>query len=288
MKEYKTILNIILTLLITTSSGITQKLTLIARTTKSVYLVGEPVWLKIILKNNSNITIKAPEHLWLASGIDLSLLNSDSTRLDYKGIVSHSNSYEILIKGDSTVKYFDLLNSYGEKEPLFSPRCSLNPGDYYLTATYDNFGIPIQSNKIMFTIRRPSGDQAKALKLFKEAYNNWLLKKDYDKAVELYKRLINTYPNSVYVELAYNEICLWNRLQLRNYSEVISFAEELLNKHPQSPYLKRMIYNIAIAYKKLDKLDQLDAKLWYLEKKYGSINPTMKEKIEEVIESIRN
>lgn len=245
---------------------------------KSVYLKHEPVWVKFILNNEAKETIMVSRELTGSTSLlRWKLTDAAGKELEYRWILPHTEipTYP-LSPGDTIFSYFNLLFAFGEKDPPISPICYLEEGVYHLSAVYDPYRNPVEAKPVSFSVERPQGMEAEALVLYEKAYYTWLVEKKYEKAGALYKNLINKYPNSVYLESAYNMLLVSNKYGYRNFTELMDISEEFIKNRPYSPFVKNMLYHMAAAYRGLDRIDDLEKKLIHLAEQYEDSNPIIR------------
>ena len=264
-----------------------QDIQLILKAQKAEFIEFEPIWIEAILENESTkdsiaTKILRPENHYFK----FELSNEKGDKFKYKGInLDQRSSNPKKVKLEKTNrKYLNLLDYYGENATPTFPAMYLKKGIYCLSATQKIDDGIIKSNEIKIIVKEAIGNEQKALTLYKKAYCEWMNYKDDDNAIKLYKQLIDTYPQSVYVESSYMKSFSCYQWGLHDYAKCIEVGEDLIKNYPMSPFSVRMVQYIIGPYKSLNRENEIRPKLMELKHKYGGINPSIEESVLEMLE----
>lgn len=259
---------------------------------KENFLKGEPIWVKVTMQNigiqNEEVTVLGRSILNLA--LHFEITDSKNNKYFFKGATA-SMPYlptAILKPKEIIYEYYDLLESYGELlvPPFRGVRHYLENDIYTLSAELSMSGDKIYSNKISFSVKEPVKEELTAYELFKEGFITWLAKKEDLQAIDIFRRLVNNYPNSVYAELSFNYLRACFDIGIHDYLKAIDAGEELIRKYPKSHFSGEMITSFPILYRRLGKIDKTKEKLMELSKEYGDVNPEIKKNAKKIIDSL--
>ncbi len=123
---------------------------------KSEFFVGEPIWVKISLKNLGDdakqVTKMSFPLVIYNKSFDFNLIDSEGLRVKDSGIRSDGLHTVTLNPNDSTYDYYDLLSFYGEPihKLMGTVRKYLKPGSYKISAKLSTPNISLPSNEIKF------------------------------------------------------------------------------------------------------------------------------------------
>jgi len=260
---------------------------------KTIFLEGEPIWVKISLKNlgedAKKVTKMSFPSVLYNNSFDFNLIDSEGLRVKSTGIRSHGSHTIILNPNDITYDYYDILNVYGEpiNKLLKSGRKYLKPGSYKLSAKLSTPEISLPSDEITFEVLESTADEVESYELFKEAYNRWLIKKKRQEARELFRRAIDTYPNSIYTDLQYSFLYQVNSIGLKDYRASIDVIKEMIQRNPKSHVSEKFVKSLVFSYQQLNEDDIIINELNELNNQYGDINPELKRVISKKIESLQ-
>lgn len=201
----------------------------------TTYYICQSIWLDVELTNISEDTVRTFGFEFPGgSGLNIVLMNEKGDTLkpvllfeflDWSGFILNPEEtyYE-------TFDLADIFQNYERGTPsAFSQFIrSLAPGRYEVFAKYYFRHKNISTPKISFEVIEPIGPETKALKLYEEAY--WeFLKNNFQLSNERLVRIITNYPKSIYAEWAY-----W-KLKKDN---------ELLKKCPNSGYSRNALLHL--------------------------------------------
>lgn len=217
---------------------------------KTAYLEGEPIWLDAFLSNVSPDTLR----IWgmclpCQSGFSIELKNEKGEVLPYKGdkwnfILGHGF---LLHPQEVYYECYDLVQAFSQEISLSRFfLTALESGKYNAKARYGlKKGEVIESNEISFEVRSPTGEEAKAYQLFKNAHKNFcagnetLMRQDLEK-------ILTQYPKSVYAEKACKELFKRNQL-LEKYPNsgftqtTLIVLTDKMTKEKKEEFLKKVI-----------------------------------------------
>ena len=273
------------------AQSVAQDLELTLSLDKEVFWEVEPIWVKVSLSNKGSGEVAVPKYLIPeAPNLTVELFDIKGNKLKYKGVLFdlRGNPSCMLKPGEAMDEYFNLLDYYGEDVSPDLPSFHLKEGAYSIYAQQNSFGIISHSNKVTFLVKEISGKETDALRLFKKGYCTWIYKKNKLQAIEIYRKMIDSYPNSVYVEVAYNHLFMCYKWGPKDYVTAIKVGEELITQFPQSPFSGRMIQYLAGAYEALNEKDKIKPKLIELADKYGDVNPKIRKNAMEIIDRLED
>ncbi len=228
---------------------------------KSEFFVGEPIWVKISLKNLGDdakqVTKMSFPLVIYNKSFDFNLIDSEGLRVKDSGIRSDGLHTVTLNPNDSTYDYYDLLSFYGEPihKLMGTVRKYLKPGSYKISAKLSTPNISLPSNEIKFEVIEPNADEVESYELFKEAYTKWLISKEEQEASELFRRAIDTYPNSIYTDLHYSYLYKINSIGLRDYRACIDVIKEMIQRNPKSHVSEKFVKSLVFSYQRLNEDD---------------------------------
>ena len=260
---------------------------------KSEFFVGEPIWVKISLKNLGDdakqVTKMSFPLVIYNKSFDFNLIDSEGLRVKDSGIRSDGLHTVTLNPNDSTYDYYDLLSFYGEPihKLMGTVRKYLKPGSYKISAKLSTPNISLPSNEIKFQVIEPNADEVESYELFKEAYTKWLISKEEQEASELFRRAIDTYPNSIYTDLHYSYLYKINSIGLRDYRACIDVIKEMIQRNPKSHVSEKFVKSLVFSYQRLNEDDVIINELNELNNQYGDVNPELKRVILKKIESLQ-
>ena len=268
-----------------------QDLELTISQDKTEYLEVEPIWIKVSLRNKCKQVKKVDVISYqtvVTKKLKFDLKDLNGNRLSYRGPIGDGTKKVILQPEEITYGHFDLLDFYGDPYDINikSVRHFLNSHDYSLSVTLKTSDENLHSNTIKFSVKEPVGFELEAYNIFKEGFLNWLIKKQNLQAIGLFNKLINDYPNSVYIGTTYINLFRCYKWNLRDYEKAIEVGEELINKYPKSHFSERMVKYISYEYEHLSKSEKINKKMMEFVNKYGDINPEISKNALEMIDRL--
>jgi len=206
---------------------------------KNQYLLREPIWVKVQVKNVGDKSGK-----FYFVNID-GLVIKDSNGKIYPCNVAIERIPITINPGQTLEKEFDVLTWYGVKEDSFWVRYYLPPEKYDVYYQVEN---DVQSESDSFSILEPRGDELKAMNLLKQAYDLRIQKK-HKESLEKLKELIQKYPNSRYYLYA-----------LLLSAGSLDAWYDLVRRFPDSREALQAVGSIALTYEyRKDKKGFIDA-----------------------------
>jgi hypothetical protein len=215
------------------ATGDSQQLQLELGLSKKTFLLNEPIWLDVTLTNVSTDTVRI---LGLClpcrdGSFDIELEDDHGNVVPYTGrvnIMASRNGWAIHSQ-EEHYECFDLLEFFrsGQVKGLVNRLFLrfLDPGKYEVRAQYRG---GIYSNKIVFEVVEPTGDEKEAYQLLNKAFS--FLSDNPDLHRQKLQELIDQFPNSMYVEKVYRELFQ---------------PGELLQKFPNSGYCEFSLRNLS-------------------------------------------
>ncbi len=257
---------------------------------KVKYLVGEPIWVKVVLKNSGQVPIKtllidSPTVIWKRA-LTISLKDLNGNEIDSCIPIGDGSNSVILEPQDSTYDYFDLLDWYGESlNWILSKgiRRFLKPGGYLVRINLHSFEEEFTSNELRFDIQIPKSDMQKSYDLYKNALKSWFIKKDQANAITMVKKAIKLYPKAVYTDLNYNLLYTLYFVGNHDYDSAFVTVKELILNYPQSPFSLKRLESIPTCLINLKQTERIDSELKIIAKLNKSINPEISERATSLI-----
>ena len=248
--------------------------------TQKVFLVKEPIWLKVTVWNKSTLPQKVGE-LDLGLRIpEVFLLDSQGNRLNNVGLKGDKlpvGETLILSPSDSFVKYIPLFYYFGvpgkvraliSGGPLVFP-----PGNYWLFIRTQGKGgdyweSQITSDTVNFEVKYPIGDEGKALEELYDCMrfaNEYHLKgKTIEDLAMKYREVLRKYPKTVYGVLLQADLSAFFSPGVRPSlpREILSRYDEqdlletklLIEKYPDSPFAAENVSKLLKSYKILGRV----------------------------------
>ncbi len=254
----KVVLNLALLVLILSQLALSRSFDTetVFSTNKSQYLPMEPVIFNYRLYNYSKYGPRL-NNLMVTQFL---VLDNVTLNKDYSSnicITADWSKTEPMRKGDSlAVIDLNLLKDFGEDEwykdfyMMYLP-----PGIYKV-----NIKGPIQKfekDTLSFTVVEPEGDDKEAFELLKMGYtakkNN-----NYQKFINCLDSLTNTFPNSVYSEIAsYSNVFTLLQDKTNTDTELIKDSVlDFINTYPDSYYIEDILNWTHNAFERQNKKDQ--------------------------------
>ncbi len=208
---------------------------------KEEYLIYEPIWLDVELKNISNSTLETigiptPNH----RGFNVIIKDSKGNSLPYTGIqVSYLGRTVKLVKpNEIEYKPFNLVSSFKFHEYYSDYVAPYGFFSYIPPSTY-TVQVELEdetSNVLNFEIKEPEGQELEVLILLDKASTVPAIPENDHFIIPILKELLDKYPNSVYAETCYEV------LVLKESSQAISegkfdwdaYRIQMLRKYPNS------------------------------------------------------
>lgn len=221
-----------------------QQLQLDISLSDTTYYVCQSIGLNVQLTNKSEDTVRAFGFQFPGgSGLNIVLMEEKGDTLKPVLLFEFLDWSGCILNPEETYyESFDLADIFdnyqvGPSAP-FSYTASLAPGKYEVSAVCNLRNEKMTSSAIGFEVIEPKGSEQEALKLYKEAYEDFLQKK-FNSENQKLNRITTVYPKSVYAERAY-----W---KLFKYTEI-------LEKLPDSGYtrnaLSHLTYKMSVEKKR--------------------------------------
>jgi len=247
------------------------------RSSKNEYLLYEPIWVELILRNESDKPIVVECFKYTCPDLIKFVVRERLTGkvFEYTGPWYHriSNPIDTIMPGDYIWFYYILTPSnYGEHpcgEKLFKDEsiAFLPAGEYEVFSDYTPVSyillergykmIKLTSNRINFRIRKPEGGREyEAFKLMEklilmscEAFKTG--KYTGPSEEDIYRTLVENYSDLPYAEYAYNYLDLY-------VSDHDKFRKEGIMKFPDSYYVEEWLNTLFNFYEYKGRLDEFD------------------------------
>ena len=235
---------------------------------KSVYIEGESVWIKVEVTNLSaekrEVFDLTDDGILAGKFLSFSLKNSLGETIPYGTEGSDSWPKISLGPGESLYNYFDLPDYYGS--PITDPylgRRYLPEDIYQCTATFrlNIRAAAIQSNTLMFTVRKAAGTDLTVYQNFINAYKTWLLDYEDEQAISLFQDMINRYPQSVFTPLASYYINKIMRISDQISGDALTASIDFIGNHPETPYAYKVVKALLLDAYQNSQLDRAVAKI---------------------------
>jgi len=207
---------------------------------KPRYVLGEDVWLRIVLANNCDSAVTVTELSYLAAGLRIDLVDSSGKRLSYTGFldVDWYPGFEARLgAGESQGLLISLVESHGRHSSPVTFGQLLPTGKYRVSCRfYSASAGSFDSDTLAFSIEAAAGDTAKALAAYVALEDSaaTLLHKFYrehrKEGLLLYSEYITTYPKSPVAPRLLNTLESLDRVQAGLY------ADWMISWYPESPW----------------------------------------------------
>jgi len=201
---------------------------------KSRYLVGEPIWIDVVLKNVSQDTVRVGHRIMEPESWTLEFfVVTDGETLPYTGGRA-SVIYESLDlpPGGELPGQFDILQYYGKcGEGTKGFERFLDPGVYSIRARAFR---SVTSNALEVEVLEPSGREAEIYRIFHEAA---VLDahRHYEEAAEKLQSLLRSASSSTYRDKLYYMLIRVLHTDRRRQRDL---AERVLREYPDSRYAR--------------------------------------------------
>ncbi|MBK9333198.1 MAG: hypothetical protein IPM96_12530 [Ignavibacteria bacterium] len=220
-----------------------QNINISIKTSKSSYLESEPVWVEYfvrIVKGKINLDFKP--QLDPGADIKLILLNSKNDTMNYvggRGSYLGTKNYPDTLWG-----IINLLHSFGNPEKFphsVFGRIFYLPEDNYqlevLLHYYVNGKVEsVTSNKVTFSIMKPSGEELEAHEKFLNLYEQFGNGCSYDKIKLIVTEFDNQYNNSVYLDRMKYALLSMSFIEPNFTAYAEQFLIDAIDSNPNSYY----------------------------------------------------
>ncbi len=227
---------------------------------KEIYLVGEPIWVDYFIHNISPDTVWIDKMMTGEGGnVNFRIFNEETEEelyvggwhislrrfsdRYYKDVVFWKRNCMCLSPGDTLHGFYDItinynLFSHGRyhlKNMIYKSLLMFGEGaPDYLPFWKGELESPINFG---INVKEPEGEEKKAQRLFFEVRGT---QGGDRKKIELYSKVIELYPSSVYSSKAQDLIIYYARKlvdsQKASQQEIKKKIEKLINLYPDSPY----------------------------------------------------
>jgi len=200
---------------------------------KDTYLIGEPIWIDILVINHgdSTLSLLIPEPLFC--GISFTVVNNGKDTLRYIGDHAESlgsDNYESE-PGDTLYALYNLLDGYplsNSPSPLIQKPLQ---GDVEINARY--WGVSTSETK-RISIISPEGDEKAAYSLLAARGEGFL----HRAPVKNLEAIVQNYPRSVYAALAADLLSGAYGITYNDSTRHKYYAMLILEEYPNSGYVK--------------------------------------------------
>lgn len=234
--------------------------------TKSTYVIFEPIGLDVTLTNVTSDTLRTNGPVEPNQGrFIVDVKDSEGNTLEYAGPKSSRGSMSgalLLEPDEEDYRSFNLLELFGVSSSnsgysVLTWRFPyLPPGTYSVKARFED----VASNTATFEIVEPTSSEKEALKLIEEASKIWE-QRDSDPSAQLFRKVIERFPNSVFSERCYYLSELYSQ-KIRNekregsYDQLV-FKRDLLMHYPNSGYCDGWLWLMTLKLSNKEGLDTL-------------------------------
>lgn len=215
---------------------------------KHIYLVWEPIWVRVSATNVGTESGK-----FYFDNLD-ALVIEDSTGKVYPCSVAIERVPVTIQPGQTLEKEGDILSYYGEPESKFGIRRYLPPRKYVVyyqlnqTVGSEEYRVYAKSHIDTFETVEPRGDELHAMNLLKESHDLRIQKRN-EESLDKLNELIQNYPESSYYLYA-----------LLKAAGNLKAWHDLIETFPDSREAVRAVGSIALTYLyKKDKQGYVDA-----------------------------
>lgn len=234
--------------------------------TKDVFFVREPIWIKTILTNVGEDSLRvAPLDIY-AGFLLLSLTTEDGTMTEFKwNLANYIGHGEDLAPAESVYVMYDLLQGYGKQVESGGYDPILDVGEYRLVADYrpgqfdSSLTIPgVNSDILRFKVESPVGEEVKAFELLEVAHKyKWTkpqIENRKQKVREICQTIVERYPGSVIAPAAQYEIAkMLMPMTIPAYEywdpdEAMVECRRMIENYPDYPETKSTVYFLIRCY----------------------------------------
>lgn len=199
---------------------------------KTEFLLGEPIWIDVTLRNTGSDTLMIPHRIQSPDRGNLEfLVTTDGDTLDYSGPMgSYVRQPQALEPGGGITRQHDILESYGR--PVDGTKMlerQISPGEYTVQA---KAFVNVVSNALDITVVEPSGTEAELHSALHEAYLLVAQRRTHE-AVDLLGPLLADAAHSAYRDKLYFTLILVGRDDL---SEWEGLTRGFVTNYPDSRY----------------------------------------------------
>ena len=231
-------------LIVTSASSATAEVILQVQSDKDVYLVDEPIWLDVIVKNDGENTEIVPGPQPITGEFQILLIRGIADTLEAVGARASflENTDASVDHGDTTFSTINILDEFGIAESIALFR-SLEVGSYSVSACYPG---RTRSNMLHFRIEDPSGEEDFAHSTYIAA----ILEREPnpESAVANAKTVISDYPHSVYAPAACNLIRQVYSVFTPNHEKAQDWAVYVVTHYPKSGYALQLQSFLVMKY----------------------------------------
>jgi tetratricopeptide (TPR) repeat protein len=209
---------------------------------KDTFLSREPVWVDLYFTNEreENATLDCLDLCW--QKLRIHVVNSGGDTLEYSGYIADGICpVGPALKPSETYHHSVNLSEnfgIGARQYLPPPLRYFEEDAYTLQMTHSG----VSSNLIRLKVRFPKGEEKLAYDLVKDASRNAF--KYYDneahEVIGVFEEIVNKYPKSAYVDLAYYEIAGLYGL-LGQPDKTTEYLRELISNSPNSHFVAKAL-----------------------------------------------
>jgi hypothetical protein len=212
------------------------------RLDKYTILEREPIWVDMYLINESNesVTLKCLELYWQM--LTVYLVNSAGDTVKYSGYVTDGIPPRgpNIRPGETYTYSINLSENFGKgfRDYIPPPLRYLAKDAYTLQMVHNK----VFSNKIEFTVTEATGSEKNACDLIKNATRSGFkyYHDDVHQVIDIFEELLKKYPNSVYADLAQNELAGLYGL-VREIGKTTYYLKTLVLTQPNSHFVHKAI-----------------------------------------------
>jgi hypothetical protein len=196
---------------------------------KASYLVGESIWIDVLVINREKDTVKAYFPSPYFDHFNIVVIQGESDTVPYMGVefewinVSSLPTCKIA-PGDTLYYAYDLLCGYSAPEAALDFRLK---GRVRVSAVYWEI---FRSNELDINIAEPQGSEAEALRLLSKGTEGPLD----DGTADYLRQLVNKHPSSVYMSRALKSLIAHERYKANGAAAVAEYSLRILSAFPNS------------------------------------------------------
>jgi tetratricopeptide (TPR) repeat protein len=191
---------------------------------KKEYLLREPIWIKVQV---TNVGEKPGKFSFITHE---GLVIKDSKGKGYPCNLTWESNPVTIEPKETFEEQLELLIEYGLPEDSFHVRWYL-PSEKY--TVFYSLRKDLKSEVCTFQVSTPEGDELKAMNFLKESHDLFIQKR-YNESISKLNRIIQEYPKSRYVPYALFKLSGIYKIALEDFDKALEIYRKIINDFPNS------------------------------------------------------